>query len=389
MSLYGDENEDALHFLRRIRVWTRSGFLTEPQGASLTAWADPGLKRTGPFFRLLLFLFTALGVQSVCGMVLWAFGLGSGEGYKTAAVAFAVLAWAAAEREAGKGGLYRHGVEEALALMGAGWAAFAVHVWVLGPLLNGDAEAVAFCLVAAVAGLAVFLRFGALYGAFIAAGFAAAALFFLDFSEAPLRTALGLYFIGVAVAAGLLARRGDAAREQGTALRAAALLGLYVCLNLRLPSLAALAGADFLSVATSPQVPRVFYWATYVLIFALPAGLLVAGWKGRHRVYLDLGLITGTLTLCVNKSYLGWARHAWDPAVLGVLMAGGAWAASKRWRGRTSGVTADDVWKPANHGLELAALGAAVWAPAPVRGQEGGAAFGGGSSGGGGAGGGY
>jgi hypothetical protein len=97
-----------------------------------------------------------------------------------------------------------------------------------------------------------------------------------------------------------------------------------------------------------------------------------------------MGILAAALTLATNKGYLGWTHYPWDPAVFGLVLVVAAAFLSRRFRGRRTGITAEDVWKAETHGLEPAALGAAILSPtiapsaAPPR-------FGGGASGGGGA----
>jgi hypothetical protein len=374
VSVYGRDREDAVFFLGRLRAWRRAGFVSDAQASAMAAAADPGLHRTGPFFRLLFFIFTMAAVQSVTGFSAWVLMWGGGKAWKVLWPFFAVFCWVAAERLARKG-YYRHGMEEALALAGAGFGVGAVWLLVLDSFVHGDARAPAFCLTAVAAGLALFWRFGFSLGLLIALGSGAGIFFCVgDLPEATLRAALAVYFAGGFF---LGARSGRRAFLEGFCL-----LAVYAAVNIQLPSLAGLFGEWKLD---PPRVSGAFFWAAYALSFAVPAGLLFAGFRERRRVWLNAGLFCGVLTLCTNKSYLGWTRYAWDPVFLGALLIVVGWWGARRFRGRKSGWTSEEVWAPENHGLELGALGAAVLPPGPVRGGEGGS-FGGVASGGGGAG---
>jgi len=72
------------------------------------------------------------------------------------------------------------------------------------------------------------------------------------------------------------------------------------------------------------------YWFTYVVIWLLPVAGLRVGIRGRDRDLIDVSLALMLVTLITNKPYLGWARHSWDPIVLGLLLIGFAIAA-RRW----------------------------------------------------------
>ena len=147
--------------------------------------------------------------------------------------------------------------------------------------------------------------------------------------------------------------------------------------------------------ASAPAIPKALYWLTWVATWALPPVILLRGARGKDRAVIAVGLLTAVLTLATNKAYLGWARHPWDPMLLGLLLAGAA-LTLRRWleagpQGVRAGFTARRLSGKDQALLEVSgsALGVAApgittapasAAPAPDTPQ-----FGGGQSGGGGA----
>ncbi len=79
---------------------------------------------------------------------------------------------------------------------------------------------------------------------------------------------------------------------------------------------------------------------------------------------INVSLIAGLLTLATNKDYLGFKHYAWDPAIFGAVLIIAA-IVIMRWlanggREARNGFTAQNLLKPENHGINLAAIGAAV-----------------------------
>ena len=60
MRRYTDDEEERIHLQGEVREWTRSGLLDAAQGEALAAELRVDLRRTKPFLRAVLALFTAL-----------------------------------------------------------------------------------------------------------------------------------------------------------------------------------------------------------------------------------------------------------------------------------------------------------------------------------------
>ena len=70
------------------------------------------------------------------------------------------------------------------------------------------------------------------------------------------------------------------------------------------------------------------------------------------------------ITLAANKSYLGWTRYAWDPAILGTALVTlsiliNRWLNSGKNKAR-NGFTAENILIPENHGMGIAEAAAAL-----------------------------
>jgi hypothetical protein len=111
-------------------------------------------------------------------------------------------------------------------------------------------------------------------------------------------------------------------------------LGIYLALNLQL-SPVGLFGHWWDGSRTTAQFPRLFYWATWVLIWCLPTTVLACGLRRKDRFVIAVGAITAVLTLATNKPYLGWQRHTWDPMLLGAFLIGVA-LLIRRWFAKAS-----------------------------------------------------
>jgi len=74
--------------------------------------------------------------------------------------------------------------------------------------------------------------------------------------------------------------------------------------------------------------------------------------------------VMACVTLATNKSYLGWTRYAWDPAILGIILVGLSLIIT-RWLNsgvdqRRFGFTARNILKPEEGGITPADVAAAL-----------------------------
>lgn len=357
---------------RAAAAWQRAGAVTAEARREIDALYADDRVRTGPWFRLLFFVFTVVGAQGVLGVLaltLGAFSLGE---VAWAVILLLLAAGLAAATEAllGSFRLRRFGVEEAtgwLALAAAGGAvALAVGELGLGGLVPGVRVAtVAIALpLAVLAALAAFR-----WGLPLAGAGAAAALFV---ALAPLPAGRWLW-IAAALPLGWVMERAAEAPAVAPAHRAraregwwVALLALYVAVHaesvrggwLALPwGSGRPAGGAALALA----------WTAMV---ALSVFLLGSGLATRRRPRLDAGLLAAVATAAaaVDAADL---RPLWAALLAGgLLLVAAALLLGRLFRrapertvgGWTSEALFDDADRAA--ALELAGAAAALSPPA-------------------------
>ena len=180
-------------------------------------------------------------------------------------------------------------------------------------------------------------------------------------------------------------RSGDEVRKENAfTLRAAALVGMYLAVNLEIT------GIGF--VRYGRAVDGWFKWTSYALIWIMPALALWRGVASRDRKLMLAGLATALATLITNKPYLGLPRQTWDPMLFGLLLMAVA-VILRRWLasgpgGERRGFTAARILHSDGDAMRLASLASVAIhldtdRPAPAASPP---QFGGGRSGGGGAG---
>jgi hypothetical protein len=394
---YSAAAEEALRARDLLKDWAGEGFLTEAQHQQMEQETVCELRRTNIFLRLVLFLFTLIILGAGVGLFFVVFFEHAAE--QTVGVfllIFAVPSYAAAEIAVSQARLYRHGIEEALAAVSAGFLCVGLAMALFGGSSYSPARHEAEFLVpaaGAIASLWIWRRFGLPYA------FLAAMVFVVWLPDYWTRSHAAEHVIIAAFyAAGLFAVAAIRPRYRLTYLNdehsiAEALLwlGIYLAINLQLSSLNLL--GHWWGGPQAEEYSRSFYWATWALTWCLPPVVLVRGLRIKDRFVIGAGGITAVLTLATNKPYLGWERHTWDPMLLGALLTGLA-ILIRRWLARApggvrAGFTArrlsgkDKRWM----NVGTAALGLAspnVVAPSPQpRSPD--VHFGGGDSGGGGA----
>lgn len=396
MSLYTDDQQEAVYIRRQAKLWLRSGLITPEQAGHISRNADPRLKQTNIFFRLIFFLFTYLGAAAVLGLFFLFFGSLDKKGFGIALIFLAVIAYGLAENYVKKYSLYRYGIEEALSLIAM--AMLCSGVAMVFAQVGTAGKQIILSLTAAACAFAVYRRLGFLYAAVIGIGALCLTLYFALPPLTPdmLRLVMALALSSFLLFSFLAEKRveKDFRKERNEVVQAIIWTAMYFTINLQTGDLFNYAfsgkGAAVHGVNYGRTLPAI-YWGSYALTYFIPAAMLYLGIKQRKRFILDSALILFVVAMMTNKSYLGMERYVWDPAILGIAMIITSYFTA-RWlsKGRDGmrrGFTSRDILKPETHGIDLASLGAAIipatLSVAPEKSEE--EPFAGGASGGGGA----
>ena len=319
MNAYTVEEERAIRTGRLVQDWTASGVLADEQRAALLPELQVDLRRTNRFLRVTLFLFGLMILQSAAGLL--AIVMRDALGAAFLCLLAAAGSFALANLLVTRYRLYRFGVEEAAAV------ASIIFAGVAGALLFdeaadfGDAPITGGLVAAAAMSLVVFRRFGYLYAALSAMVCAAALPFVPGDSDVVHRvSAIVVLLLIFAMARTARRRHGaDFPAETHALIEAAAWLGIYVILNLKVSS--------WLS---TPADRTAFYWLTYVGTWLMPAVGLWIAVRERHRALLDVSVVMALVTMTTNKPYLGAVQKPWDPIVFGIFLIGVA-IGVRRW----------------------------------------------------------
>lgn len=386
MRLYRVDDEVRLGLSRDLRDWRKAGLLTTDEEARLQADVTTDLRRAKVMLRLGLAAFTVIAGAAAIGLVFLVTGLGSEVAVSIMAGVLGAVAFGASTAVVRRFSLYRHGVEEALA-MGA------VGLWGFGAGLlasrifrtNSGADAWFFAMAAvAAACVAVYRRFGFQYAAVGAV--VAAAL--LPMASSAIEVEFKRLFAAIVCATAFVyaSRAGRQAEDDVThadteMVRAAAAAGVYLAVN------SALFTEPF-----GRQVDGWYRWSSWLAVWLLPAFLGRTAVTERDPLLLRVAIATGLATLVSNKTYLGWPRQPWDPMLFGVVLVAGAlmlrrWLASGEG-GERNGFAARQLVESEGATIRLASVASIAVQPAPTRPVEtpDDPTFSGGRSGGGGAG---
>ena len=361
MRRYSIDDERRIRLQAQVRAWTRAGFLRPDQGAAIAAQLRADVKRTNDLLRAALALFTLVIVAAGVALVFVTLGFDRGRSSMAVVCLIAGAACAAlAEYLVGAFRLYRHGVEEALAIASVLLFAF------------GVAEAVGaspysvwwrvWLIVASIGAFAVYVRFGFVYAAVGAMIFAALVPAQFQLAEGLERTLAAAVFGGAFLIAwtARIGHGGDFPGDEYAILQAAACAGLYLALNLHVADAIA-----FVVPRATPSIPGWFYWGTYAATWVIPAAALATAIREKDRALLTVSIALALCTLVTNKPYLGWPRQSWDPMILGVLLAGAA-LALRRWlnagpNGQRRGFTAARILERDRDILSALATASVAW----------------------------
>ena len=325
MRIYSESSEETLRTRKFLADWAGEGFLSKEQYQRLEKDTVNELRTTNIFLRLILFLFTLITVGAAIGL----FFVISRPSEQTSGVFFLMFAgacYAAGEMAVSRFRLYRYGIEEALVACSVGFLCAGILLtFFSGAPYSPRPDAIRF-LVPAVGGvfsLWIWYRFGFIYAFLAAMVFAVFIPGYWTSSHSAQRVVIAsLYAIGLVGVTEVHSRHCfDYLDEHYSLVEALLWLGIYLATNLQLSSLdARMRWWGFGSAAS--EFSRPFYWATWVLIWCLPAIVLVRGIRQKDRFVITVGAILAVLTFVSNKPYLGWPRHTWDPMILGVLLTG-------------------------------------------------------------------
>jgi len=116
MRRYSNDEEERVRVQELVREWVRSGLIEAARGEALAMELRVDLKRTNPFLRGGLALFTGLIVAALVGLVAVSLDLRDKGAIAVLTGLSALACIGAADVLAGTYRCYRFGVEEALAV---------------------------------------------------------------------------------------------------------------------------------------------------------------------------------------------------------------------------------------------------------------------------------
>jgi hypothetical protein len=338
MRLYSASSEETLRARKLLTDWASDGYLTKQQHQHLEQETASELRTTNIFLRLVLVFFTLIIVGAAAALFFVVFlSLPSQQTTGFFFLIFAAVCYAAAEFAVSQFRLYRYGIEEALAVCSVGFLCAGIYAALFSGGGYSSQPHGAESLVpaaGAVFSLWMWHRFGFSY-AFLAAMIS---VLFLPGHWTSSRSAQHL-IVALIYATGLIwiatvrsRHRFDYLEDTYSLVEAFLWLGIYLAINLQLSSLDLHAASMWGYNLPASEFARPFYWATWVLIWCLPPIVLARGVRQKDRFVIAVGAIVAILTLVSNKPYLGWARHTWDPMLLGILLMGVA-IFIQRWLG--------------------------------------------------------
>jgi hypothetical protein len=336
MRAYPPASEETLRARRLLEDWAGEGFLSPEQYQRLKQETVSDLRTTNIFLRIVLFIFTLVGVGAAAGLFLVGFlSRTSDEPVGIFLVIFAVASYVAAEVVISRKRLYRYGIEEGLAMGSVICLCIGLNLLIDQP--HSQIQSLAPAASAALA-LWVWHRFGLWYALPAAMGFAVFLPACWTSSHSEQHAILAaLYAVGLALVIATRPRHQfDYVEESYSIAEAFLWLGIYLALNLQLSSLQMIAHWWGGYGTATPEFARPFYWTTWVFIWLLPPVVLLRGIRLRDRFVLVVGGVVAVLTFVSNKPYLGWPRHTWDPMLLGILLAGVA-LLLRRWLAQGEG----------------------------------------------------
>ena len=361
--------EDRVQVVEESRRWEESGLVSPEQAAAVRKRYRPELVRVNLFIRILLAVFTAVGVVAL--VALPAVVLDVEEfGITVLFLLFAPLCAWVADRQLIHGRLlYRCGAEEILLFLAVGFLAMAVgipaHEWGQGAERLGWLAAHGIALAGATV-LAV--RYGYALAAMGAVGALAGLPFHLVDAlrwHEPGLTRVSLFLLLGAV--GIWAHRRLVSRETFPrgyvwcleTVRLAALAGIYLDVNLFAHRLL---WRDWLGWTPGA---RALPWTDpfcAALTALLPVAALALAIGRRDRALLWFAVVSGILSVLTLKYYIHLGHLAEEVTAAGLVLAGLAFGLLRWLRTgadrRRGAFTSDPLLEPRLYGLDAEALAA-------------------------------
>lgn len=335
MRLYTASSEETLRARKLLTDWAGEGLLTKEQYQHLEQETVSELRTTNIFLRLILFLFTLLGVAAAAALFFAVFLSRPSE--QTAGIFFLIFAavcYAAAEIAVSQARLYRYGIEEALAVCSVTflWAGMQAALFGGSPYSKPGAFQFLVPAAGAVFSLWIWRRFGLSYAFLAAMIFVYLIPGYWTSSHSAQHVIVALFYATglIWITAVRSRHRFDYLENAYSLVEAFLWLGIYLAINLKLSSLGLSAHWRGGGTRAASEFAMPFYWITWVLIWCLPPVVLARGVRQKNRFVIAVGAIIAILTFVSNKSYLGWQRHTWDPMLLGILLSGIA-LSIRRW----------------------------------------------------------
>ena len=220
-----------------------------------------------PWERLILFLFTLIGVGAAAALFLVG---SSGQSVGIILLIFAAVCYAVAEVAASRARLYRYGIEEALAVCAIGFLCVGMQI----ALFSGRHHELQFLVPAAgvVFSLWIWHCFGLWYAFPAAMIFALFVPGYWISSHSAQHVIVALFYaIGLIGVTAVRSRHHfDCGEDDDSLVESFLWLGIYLAINLQLSSLDLRAQWWGGSSRAASELARPFYWTTWVLIWVLP-----------------------------------------------------------------------------------------------------------------------
>jgi len=165
MRRYSADQEERIRTEALVLEWTRSGLLDPVQGAALAGELHVAIRRTNPFLRGGLALFTFVLVAASTGLAFSILGLRREAAIGAAFAVAAIACVAVAEHLIAAYRCYRFGVEEAFAVAAVILMALSGVAFALAMHVGTQRMAAVGLLIGSAGALALYARFGFMYAA--------------------------------------------------------------------------------------------------------------------------------------------------------------------------------------------------------------------------------